>query len=65
MKYYTKSGVDITEKIETGATLFFNGVERDIEIESENKARNLRSYNYEVYSNKNDTRVHVGFAVPR
>lgn len=66
MKYLTENGVDITKRIEERMTLLFEGTDLEHKELAEYKAKELRSYVYEVYADdKNGRRLHVGYAVPR
>lgn len=67
MNYYTEHKVDITQRIVEGKTFFFSGTELDSRKKAEEKARNIRSYVFDVFGiDKESGRLlFVGFGVSK
>ncbi|SHJ10059.1 hypothetical protein [Aquimarina spongiae] len=64
--YYTEYNVDVTQRIEEGKTIFFEGVDEKTKRKAEAKAKSIRRYIYNVFAyNKHDRLVLVGYAVPK
>lgn len=66
MKYYTEYGVDITNRIKNGRTLFFIGTDTKTRQKVSSEALKKRSYFFEVFSMKNqEQKKLVGYAIPK
>lgn len=66
MKYYTEYGVDITNRIKNGRTLFFIGTDAKTRQKVSSEALKKRSYFFEVFSMKSQERKKlVGYAIPK
>ena len=66
MNYYTKSGVDITERIKHGKTKLIEGISVMSKAIAEIEAKKMNSYVFEVFSDNRDRkRILVGYAVPK
>lgn len=57
MFYFTEYRVDISERIESGKTIFLED-----EFEAMNKANELHSYHFQVFDNN---AKHIGYGVPK